>query len=84
MTIFLLLFLIIFVTILNGDSIAKPMSRFSTIGEIYGILYTIGIYYSASSDSSHPDLSTKPDLSTLFFGNENVTNRVSGGFQKTK
>ena len=31
--------------------------------------------YSASSDLSHPDLSTKPDLSTLFFGNENVTNR---------
>ena len=31
--------------------------------------------YSASSDLSHPDFFPKPDLSPVFFGHENVTNR---------
>ena len=40
------------------------------------------IFYSASSDLSHPDLSLKPDVSPVFFGHENVTNRELKEFQK--
>ena len=47
-------------------------------------IYIYIYIYSASSDLSHPDLSTKPDSSTLFYRNENVTNRERRRFHKTK